>query len=280
MQFCKARWLQKFWTDPILLFHFQAVSKFLIDWIVCVSSTVATVVENVQMAFPFFVCHFVTRWRSRWSRQIIWPKNGLIWPNMTERCLKQIIHTSTLRNREAASKSVPCGWTASADRVPVSWDRCLAPVRGTVNPSLFSCDWFGCRGTSCHHWVRATWIWVDDSSLEAEKGLLECSKLIKTLPSAAAYMIFLARCFPNLFFVFFWARFFGLISHFLAPLRPSKESVVLLMEDILHQLKVGLSHYLQAFIHPRWSGSLPSTVVRVVSDRISPYWGHLKVNPL
>ena len=59
MQFCKARWLQKFWTDPILLFHFQAVSKFLIDWIVCVSSML--LVENVQMAFPFFVCHFVTR---------------------------------------------------------------------------------------------------------------------------------------------------------------------------------------------------------------------------
>ena len=33
------------------------------------------------------------------------------------------------------------------------------------------------------------------------------------------------------------------------------------MEEILHQLIGSLSHYLQGFIHPRWSGFLPSTVL-------------------
>ena len=37
--------------------------------------------------------------------------------------------------------------------------------------------------------------------------------------------------------------------------------MVLLMEEILHQLIGSLSHYLQGFIHPRWfAGFLPSTV--------------------
>ena len=37
---------------------------------------------------------------------------------------------------------------------------------------------------------------------------------------------------------------------------------ILLMENILHQLRGSLSHYLQGFIHPRWlAGYLPSTVV-------------------
>ena len=38
-------------------------------------------------------------------------------------------------------------------------------------------------------------------------------------------------------------------------------SEVLLMEEILHQLIGSLSHYLQVFLHPRWSRiSEPSTV--------------------
>ena len=38
--------------------------------------------------------------------------------------------------------------------------------------------------------------------------------------------------------------------------------VILLMEEILHQLIESLSHYLEGFIHPRWLGMgfLPSTV--------------------
>ena len=37
---------------------------------------------------------------------------------------------------------------------------------------------------------------------------------------------------------------------------------ILLMEEFLHQLICGVSHYLQGFIHPRWvfAGFLPSTV--------------------
>jgi len=36
--------------------------------------------------------------------------------------------------------------------------------------------------------------------------------------------------------------------------------VILLMEEILHQLIGSLSHYLQGFIHPGGAGFLPSTV--------------------
>ena len=38
--------------------------------------------------------------------------------------------------------------------------------------------------------------------------------------------------------------------------------VILLMEDILHQLVGSLSHYLQGFVHPRWcrSSSIDSIV--------------------
>ena len=34
--------------------------------------------------------------------------------------------------------------------------------------------------------------------------------------------------------------------------RPSMKPVILLMEEILHQLVCTLSHYLQGFIDPRW----------------------------
>ena len=41
-----------------------------------------------------------------------------------------------------------------------------------------------------------------------------------------------------------WINFHGKIK---------ETSKLLLMEEILHQLILSLSHYLQAFIHPRWS---------------------------
>lgn len=118
MQFW-ARWLQKFWRDPL-------------DWIVCVSSMLP--VEHVKMAFLFF------RLSLRHSLKVKMVKANHInkeWFDMTEydrMIFEANSHTSTVRNREAASKSVSFGWTASADLIPLSWDRCLARVRGrTVN---------------------------------------------------------------------------------------------------------------------------------------------------
>ena len=45
------------------------------------------------------------------------------------------------------------------------------------------------------------------------------------------------------------------------PLPSGSNVVIQLMEEILHQLIGGVSHYLQGFTHPRWLvGFLPSTV--------------------
>ena len=123
----------------------------------------------------------------------------------------------------------------------MSWNHQLVKHVKT-KPSLFSCDRDGCPGTSCHHWVRATWIWVEDSSLETKNGLLETHQNFRG--SADFHWFSLPDVF-QIYLLIFVGSFFG--DWFpTAPLRPSQESVV----------------------------------VRVVSDRISPYSGHLKVKPL
>jgi len=47
---------------------------------------------------------------------------------------------------------------------------------------------------------------------------------------------------------------------FIACKTKEPDPIILFMEEILHQLIGGLSHYLQDFIHPGGSGFLPSTV--------------------
>ncbi len=52
----------------------------------------------------------------------------------------------------------------------------------------------------------------------------------------------------------------------------SSVMMILLMEEILHQLIGTLSHHLQGFIHPRWlAGFLPSTVVPLGSINMA-FW--------
>ena len=53
-----------------------------------------------------------------------------------------------------------------------------------------------------------------------------------------------------------------------------RKVLVLLMEEILHQLIGSLSHYLQGFIHPRWLFGIsePSTVGKHMPEDFCPKW--------